>query len=925
LNNSKNYYWIKYLIALNMFNLEEFENNLILEKVDKLNRYLSKNKSEKILKIVNELEDLLDQQELVVPITYILSILSENRIELISEGLLQKIEFYLQSDNAKLKTNSLIIIGFAMLTNSKYLNKYSQEFLKFLKDKSKDIRNNVHYFLPELAKKKAFFVDSEIDSILESLSIEENKDNIISLLNSLDYCEDLNFDQLYQFRNISKSLIASFENIKTSKLYVKLITLIKKFFPALKELDLENHAINNITHLLENQFLMKKHNFTALSKNSSLTLKEYLRKFTKSNLRDKKVFFYIRTKENLIYIYELEKIKLKRFFEEEIKRSDEKIKTTFSQIIDNDSELKLFIKTLDKLKIIDGYYSNIGFFYPYIYIKSKFLEELQITGSVNLKSYKFLKPKFINRIIKDICNSTNQQFLRDKNREIYFSLKKFQDQINLEAAKNSTIDLKSVREILLEEDFIKLIKNLPKEFLSDFHKGTQWLTNLGWQKITNEIQNSKIVGYLNIFKISEKLNIGQLLLIDVFDQFLDYRSGIWNKKRDIFYYSKYLKDKINEITLVSDDKEKLEQIDKISKELNIDKNHLLSKIDENLQLIAEEIKQKDKIKIGEYLEKTGMDINVFLKYIDDMGISYFKSANLLIFNPEKIEEAKNDIKYMLIEKSKSDDYISLGNYDITSNLIRDLINDLLHDEKLKGIFHENEGEFLFYTERGIRNLMLENSFLFSFHDLFYSKTLQQAEINLLKEIFEDLLKSKRIKGTFDEESLTFSSDEVIFAKDYNTVLFEFEKMVSNYIKKFENEFQKIRKILTKKEETIYPQEIKVIQEIIDKINEKYVSWRNGLEIFIHRANKKLLKDQGISEKKYKTLFSKEKRDEIKSLKDDPEVYELLNVFKTWVRKFNKLELKYPNAIFYQKRLVNNPNDEESKIKLNDLLLELELV
>ncbi|MFX0142151.1 MAG: hypothetical protein ACFFDN_51410, partial [Candidatus Hodarchaeota archaeon] len=592
-----------------MFNLEEFENNLILEKVDKLNKYLSKNKTDKISKVVDELEGLLDQQELAVPITYIFSILSENRIKLISEELLQKIGVFLQSENAKLKINSLIIIGFAMLANSKYLDKYIQEFLKFLKDGSKDIRNNVHYFLPELAKKKAFLVNSEIDIILESLIIEENKDNVISLLNSLDYCEDLSFDQLYHFRNISKTLLTSFEDKRTSIIFVKLINLIKNYFPSLKEFDLENQEVNNIVNLLENQFLMKRHNFTVLSKNSSLTLKEYLKKFTKSKFRDKKVYFYVKTKENFIYIYELEKIKLKRFFEEERKISNKKIRTTFSQIIDNNSELKLFIKTLDKLKIIDGYYSNIGFFYPYIYIKSKFLEELQLTGSINLKSYNFLKPKFINRIIKDISNLTNQQFLRDKNQEKYFSLKKFQDQINLEAAKNSTIDLKSFREILMEEDFIKLIKNLPKEFLSDFHKGTQWLTNLGRQKITNEIQNSKIVGFLDIIKISEKLNIGQLLLIDVFDQFLDYRSGIWNKKKDIFYYSKFLKDKINEITLIPDDKEKFDQIDKISKEFNIDKNHIISKIDENLQLIAEEIKQKEKIKIGEYLEKTGMDVN----------------------------------------------------------------------------------------------------------------------------------------------------------------------------------------------------------------------------------------------------------------------------------------------------------------------------
>ena len=104
-----------------MFNLEDFKDILILEKADKLNKLLSKNKIDKISKLINEFEFLLDEKKYTVPITYILSILAENRIELITEGLIQKIENFLQSEDAKLKLNSIIIIGFAMLANSKYV------------------------------------------------------------------------------------------------------------------------------------------------------------------------------------------------------------------------------------------------------------------------------------------------------------------------------------------------------------------------------------------------------------------------------------------------------------------------------------------------------------------------------------------------------------------------------------------------------------------------------------------------------------------------------------------------------------------------------------------------------------------------------------------------------------------------------------
>ncbi|MCK4286379.1 MAG: hypothetical protein KAX18_09255, partial [Candidatus Lokiarchaeota archaeon] len=629
--------------------------------------------------------------------------------------------------------------------------------------------------------------------------------------------------------------------------------------------------------------------------------------------------------KNIIFVYELESSKLVSFFKERMRISHENLRETFSEIIDNDSELKLFIKTLIKLNSIKGYYSDIGFFYSFNHIKSTLVTDLHQKGIMKLNKFNFLPPHMLRDIIKDIKISQKDELLQGKIEFTYYSLKMIQAQINTEAAKNSVVDLKSYRGRLTEEDFINLIKKLPKEYLSSYHKGTQWLTNLGALRISNEIQNSKIFGFFDISKNSNKLNIGQMLLFDVFINIVDDRSGIWDKKKEVFYYSKYLTEKIEKLSSISNDADKEIQIDLLAKKLNINKKHISAKLDENLRLIANEIKKKDQIEINEYLEKTGMDLEVFMKFIDDLGIVYFKKADLLIFKEVKIEEAKKDIKFMLLDKSKSVEYLNLGNFNIKSNLMVELIYDLLKDGKLRGIFYESEGEILFYTERGIGNLMLENSFLFSFGDLFYGKELSQDEIDFLKEIFDNLIARKRLRGHFDEETLVFSSDEVLFAKDYNTVLFEFEKTVNNYIQTFESEYKKIKKILTKKEETIFPQEIKLLQEIIDKINGKYVWWRNGLEAFVRRANQKLLKDQGVSIKKYKNLFSAEQKEEIKLFEEDPEVIDHLKNFKSWVKVFNSLEVKYPSVIFFHKRTANNPADIESKNKLRDLFEELFLI
>ncbi|MFX0049353.1 MAG: hypothetical protein ACFE8G_14515, partial [Candidatus Hermodarchaeota archaeon] len=571
-------------------------------------------------------------------------------------------------------------------------------------------------------------------------------------------------------------------------------------------------------------------------------------------------------------------------------------------------------------------YSKLGYFYPYNYIKLDLLDAFHNNGVVNLENFNYLPSDFINKIIRDISDLTKQVFLAGKSNTAYYSLKIIQKQINSEAAKNNTIDLKSYRDHLTEKDFIKLIKNLPKGYLTYFRSGTQWLTNVGLLKVKKEIDNSRLIGYYSIPMLSEKLNIKRELLVQILESFIDIRSGIFDKNKEVFYYSKFLNQKIEEMNLITNRIEKNEQINLMAKNLNIDRSHILTKLDENLRLIGEEIKGKDLIRIEEYIEKTGMNYNLFIEFINDLGLNYFKKGEFLIFNEQKIEESKKDIKSMLIEKSKSENIIELGDIDLTSSIVENLLKELQNDEEIKGIFYNKEGDLVFYTEKGIETLMLENNFMFSFHDFFYGKELEEKEIEILHSIFESLLKKRKLNGTFDKDTLTFASSDVIFAQDYNAVLYKFEIMINTYLENFKLEFEKIKKILTKRNETIFPQEIKMIQGIIDKINEKYVHWRNGLESFVRKANTSLLKKQGYTIKKYKSMsFSTGKKEDIKLFEEDLEVIDLLSKFNTWVKLFNELELKYGNIIFYQKRLINNTENVENQKKLENLSKKLNLI
>jgi len=452
----------------------------------------------------------------------------------------------------------------------------------------------------------------------------------------------------------------------------------------------------------------------------------------------------------------------------------------------------------------------------------------------------------------------------------------------------------------------------------------QWLTNIGKTKIKKEIDNSKIIGFFNISRISEKLNIKAILLMDVVELYIDLRSGIWNNTKEIFYYSKFLNTRIEEINQISDEVERTHQVNLLARELNIDKNIILTKIDENLRLIGEEIKAQDQVDIGEYSEKLGMDDDAFMAFINELGLNYFIKGKQLILNLEKINEAKIGIKSFLIEKSKSEDYISFGNFSVKAIIVEDLVRELEDDKKIKGIFYDDGNELVFYTAKGIEKLMLENSMLFSFHDLLYGKELSEHELEVIREIFDDLINTRKLKGNFEESTLTFSSAEVIFAKDYNIVVDDFLRIVNGYIVKFNHEFKVIKKILSKRTEIIYPQEIKLIQESIDRININYVKWRAHLDSLIMTANKSLLKEQGYSYKRYQGLSEKDKA-EIKVFKEDPDVYDALQSFNSWVNFFNTLELSYGKIIFLQKKLINNPEDSDADQKVNELLRNLNII
>ena len=186
-----------------MFNLEEFEKDQVLYSlVEKLNKLLDKNKTEKVKLIVEQLNNLLEQHEYEIQITYILSILAEQDSTLLGENSLKNIENLTHSTNSKIKVNALIIIGFVMLSNKNNIKTYLPNFVANLNDGDRDVRDNVHYFLHEVATEHSNLICTYKSDLINALSVEDVEENLVALLQLLNKCVDYSFDNLYDLRTI---------------------------------------------------------------------------------------------------------------------------------------------------------------------------------------------------------------------------------------------------------------------------------------------------------------------------------------------------------------------------------------------------------------------------------------------------------------------------------------------------------------------------------------------------------------------------------------------------------------------------------------------------------------------------------------------------------------------------------------------------
>ncbi|MEJ2279120.1 MAG: hypothetical protein P8Y70_15450 [Candidatus Lokiarchaeota archaeon] len=250
-----------------MFDIKKFQEYPEIQPyIEKLNKYLDKDKISKIPKILNKFENLIQKKEYRVPITYILSFLIEEYPSLISKPLLENVKTFITSENENLQLNSIIILGFYILDKEELISfEHIKLFSELLFSNSKDIKENAYFFLQKIAQIKPELICSQKTQFLRALSIEiDNEKNCITLLGFLVQCNSFNFKNSYKLREILIKLIQKYFN-KGEKIKSNIIAVIKRFFPSIEGIDFLKVESTKIINILEKLFLMKKYDFSAIS------------------------------------------------------------------------------------------------------------------------------------------------------------------------------------------------------------------------------------------------------------------------------------------------------------------------------------------------------------------------------------------------------------------------------------------------------------------------------------------------------------------------------------------------------------------------------------------------------------------------------------------------------------------------------------
>ncbi|MHA1474793.1 MAG: hypothetical protein ACTSQ5_06360, partial [Promethearchaeota archaeon] len=701
---------------------------------------------------------------------YILSLIAEEMPESFSHSIFSDIDPYLKGDKSKEKINAVIIYGSCLLhflsqenfSDMTILN----DFIELLYNSKSETRQNICFFLeqfPDTFDTQLLLKLNIFIKILEDESNSEVLKTTQEILSRLEPKMSLSIliNYIQQLRDI-------YEDNKSAEISDILLNLIEKEIPLLKKRVKSNWSKNKILREIDNRpTLIRFTDINLISEQENLTLEE-VENYLLSQIDENTIYTLTFIEKNHKKLLELEKDKIIGYLSQRKIKLDEIVKIFNDLGIKNNAVVMILIKGLLEKRIIKGYFTK-NFYYDWIYLKKEFLQRLQQYGSIDILNYS----KSIDRdTIHKLINEIEQQGipgLYNLKKSKYYTFSAINQEIEKESYRANIIDLSPYKSQFAQENFYKLEEYCRSKIFTKYHHKYSWLTHLGITNIQQELSICEQIGECNIEERAGKLGIHPSILLKITKKMFENKNGFWNKEEKNFYFSKYVKKRIDSIQNELDADKREELIDSLAEELQIEKDEISQKVDEKLNKIGKMLSEKDEFLIKPLLRDLQMDYKEFLKFVNSLEKpdGYLVIHDKIIFSKKRIDEEQDKLSKSIKEIVLNYDVINIDNlvskYKCASQILINILDNLLEIKEINGIWIKNNENFL--TERGIQERMLKAKSYIDLNSIIEEITLSEEGIMFLEKILLALMEQKIITGVYDSESHVFQSDSILSDAD----------------------------------------------------------------------------------------------------------------------------------------------------------------
>jgi hypothetical protein len=423
------------------------------------------------------------------------------------------------------------------------------------------------------------------------------------------------------------------------------------------------------------------------------------------------------------------------------------------------------------------------------------------------------------------------------------------------------------------------------------------------------------VGYINISKIIEEEQIPESIVLEIFDKWIKNVPGVWDKAHHVYYLNKYIKQKTKQQGTKPGEQEVL--IQELAKDLNIEKESIVTNLNQERAEIINQIKSKPSINLNTYCRSLGMKRDEFINFVNDLNVEYLVQQNKMIFDPKQIERRKKDVTKKLIDLAFKNHELYIPDLshqlNFSEHMIYDIISELWEEKQIIGIFISDD---FFVTDAGIRDRIFQNKDYVTMEVLFPEDEISEDTKSYIVTIIEKLVDSGKLIGEFDPDSGEFRGEDALLVKQYDDDRLNAQEMLNDYVKVMRTVYQKVRDIYMQKA-NIRPGDIKRKDFLVKKrVLEELPNWEKGLKRAVKQAESSFESMDDAGEMTFGDILEQEETSE----KIDGEA--VLSEFNTWKQVILDIDVNVDEIPAYKKKLQSNPDDEEAKEKLEELYKKL---